>query len=500
MHRFLSVLLLAGLGLPSLARADDPDLPAALALQRTMQKVIAQVEPGIACILVSRSNAYPRPNDAAPGRLGTFDPNSIQPGPGQSKDEADALRKKLDMAGPGYVPQSFGSGVVIDEKGLILTAYHVVQDATRVFVRLPGGRASYADVHAADPRSDLAVLRVLNDAILPLPAVAFGDADGLERGQFILTIANPFAAGFRDGQPSASWGIVSNLRRRAAAAPLKEEERAAKPLHQYSVLIQTDARLHLGSSGGALVNLQGEVVGLTTALAAIQGGETPGGFALPMTRDLRRVVDVLARGEEVEYGFLGVNFQEQAADGAAGIPLHLVVPGSPADVEGRLKPNDVLAAINGRPVRDSDDLFVYLGTKLAGTKVRLEVRRRGRPRPETVEVTLAKLYVPGKKIASSAGGRPFVRGLRVDYSSLLVQTPQRASLRMPAGVLVSEVQPGTAAERALLRPGEIITHVGGRPVTSPAAVYQAVGDRPGSVELTLQGANPAGPPAKVYLK
>src|SRR5208337_1788428 len=110
---------------------------------------------------------------------------------------------------------AFGSGVVIDEGGLILTNYHVVQDATKIYVRLPGGKGAYADIHAADARSDLAVLKLLQPNFLPLKPIVLGDADKVEQGQFVLTLANPFAAGFRDGKPSASWGIISNIRRRA---------------------------------------------------------------------------------------------------------------------------------------------------------------------------------------------------------------------------------------------------------------------------------------------
>jgi serine protease Do len=414
--------------------------------------------------------------------------------PGLSQTDKAHLKKKLDLADLAHVPQAFGSGVVIDAAGLILTNYHVVQDATKIFIRLPGGKASYADIHAADPRSDLAVLRLLDPKAAPLQPLALGDADRLERGQFVLSIANPFAVGFRDGQPSASWGILSNIRRRAVSTP-REEERT-KPLYHYGTLLQTDARLHLGCSGGALVNLQGELVGLTTALAAIQGGETPGGFALPINAGMRRIVDVLKRGEEVEYGFLGVGFQERGPEGTVGMPLTYVTPGSPAELEGRLHHHDIIVAIDGQLVHDSDDLFVNLGTRLAGSKVKLRVRRAGKE--ATVEVTLAKLYVPGKKIASAPGRRPFYRGLRIDYTSLLVQ-PARSG-RIPAGVLITDVQPGSAADFARLRSGEIITHVNDRRVTSPEAFYQAVPALAGPVTLTLHTYAPQEPPVKTVLK
>ncbi len=478
------------------ARAQDDDSRQALALQRVMQKVIAQTEPSIACVLVSRSDAYQRlgwrPSSEVPGRLGTFDPKGPEWQGRMSVEEKNHLKKKLDLADPDHVPQSFGSGVVIDAAGLILTNYHVVSEATKIYVRLPGGKAGYADIHAADPRSDLAVLRLLNPKALPLAPIPLGDAERLERGQFVLSLANPFAAGFRDGQPSSSWGILSNIRRRAGGPP---REDGARPLAQYGTLLQTDARLHLGCSGGALINLQGELIGLTTAVAALHGGETPGGFALPIHAGMRRILEVLKRGEEVDYGFLGIHFGESEA----GPKLSYVVAGSPAAREGRLHENDVIVGVDGVPIRDSDDLFVQLGTRLAGTRVRLEVRRAGKT-ATTVEVTLAKLYVPGKKISSSPGNRPYVRGMRVDYTSLIVQAPTRRTDPIPTGVLIADVQPGSAAEQARLKPGEIITHVNQRPVLHPAAFYQAASDRTGPLELTLHSYSPQEPPVRVVLK
>ncbi len=480
---------------------NDPQLLKALALQTVMRRTIAQVEPAVACILVSRSDAYQSlPRAIAkplPGQLGSFDPDAVRRGVNLTDEQRTQLLRKLDLSHPSHVPQAFGSGVVVDPKGLVLTNYHVVQDATKIFVRLPGGRSAYADVHAADPRSDLAVLRLLNvEEFVPFKTVTLGDADKAERGDFVLSIANPFAAGFRDGQPSASWGILSNIRRRAGL-PLKEEERI-KPLHQYGTLLQTDARLHLGCSGGALVNLKGEVIGLSTSFAAIHGGETPGGFAIPVNASMRRVIDVLKRGEEVDYGFLGVGFNDQGHVPSKGVPIGYVTAGSPADLEGKLRTDDAILSINGVELHDSDELFVLLGTQLAGTKVRMQYVRNGKL-PTTVEVTLAKLHVPGRKIASSLGSRPYYRGLRVDYASLLAQMPPRLQ-RMPSGVMISEVQPHSAADRALLKAGEVVTHVNQRAVTTPEAFYQATAAAQGPVELTLYNFSHVDPPTKVVLK
>jgi len=471
-------------------------LAKALALERAMQKIISQHEASIVCILVSRSDAYqefgqgPDPNQ--PGKLGAFSLQALRGNGRYKKLSEDKQRthweQLLDFDHPGYVPRAFGSGVVIDAKGKVLTNYHVVQDATKIFVRLPGGQSSYADIYAADPRCDLAVLNLLNTDVLPLKAVPLGDADRMQRGQFILTLSNPFAAGFRDGQPSASWGILSNIRRKSFPH-LKEEERI-KPFHAYGTLLQTDARLNLGCSGGAMFNLSGEMVGLITSIAAIQGGETPGGFAVPVNAAMRRIIDVLKRGEEIDYGFLGVAFDPTSGNGSPGVILKSVSKGSPADA-AKLMIGDVLIAVNGQSINDSDDVYTSVGIHLSGSKVSVRYRRKGIE--HVTDVTLAKLYVPGKHIATTLGGRPYFRGLRVDYASLVVQQPGRPFAHIPAGVLVIDVQPGSAADKANVKIGDIITHINGISVPTPPAFHQSAGNGP--LELTLFGI-----PNKLVLK
>lgn len=489
MCRAMLVSMLLFFAATHVSAQDDADL--LKAMQRTMTKVIQQHENSIACILVSRSEYHPR--DAKyPGKLGVFEPDRLLIDPKVTGVERDQIRKKLDLSDPTNIPPSFGSGVVIDAQGLILTNYHVVQEAAKIFVRLPGGRGSYADIHAADPRCDLAVLKLLNPNVLPLKAIPLGDADKMERGNFVLTLSNPFAVGFRDGQPSASYGILSNIRRRAIMN-LKEEERI-KPFHYYGTLLQTDARLQLGCSGGALLNLKGELVGLLSSLAAIQGGETAGGFAVPINQAMRPIIDVLKKGEEVDYGFLGVSFDQRNPNGQLGVPLRFIGEGSPAAIDGKLKPGDVILAVDDQPIHESDDVYTTVGMRLAGSKVKLHYKRNNKD--AFVDITLAKLYVPGKKISSSLGNRPYFRGMRVDHSSLVVQVEERTTNITPRGVLVTEVLPKTSAANANLKNGDIVTHVNGTAVTTPAAFYQAVDQARGEITLSLMGV----PAVRVQLK
>jgi serine protease Do len=486
---------------------DRPALKEALALQEALRDAIKSAEPSVACILVSRSDWYRvhagyEPPADNPGKLGSFDANLHFPQPrmergwrgrgmrGRMMDQPADERPKYDMAHSNYVPEAFGSGVVIDgEKLLILTHYHVIHDATKVYVRV-GDRGCYADIYAADPRSDLAVLQLLDEQrqFRSLPEIRMGDGSAVQKGDFIVTLTNPFAAGFRGGSPSASWGIVSGLHRRGAPLMSSEEDvpgtapiKGLLPLK--GTLIETDARLNAGCSGGALLNLRGELVGLTTSRAAITGSETAGGFAVPMDANFKRIIDRLKRGQEVEYGFLGVS----GSMGRDGIVINPdgVTHGSPAQ-EANLQAGDVIKSINGVRMRDFDDLMLTVGSLLAGSEARIEIEGKR----DLVRVSLVKSFVPGKIIATNRP--PAVRGFRVDYTSVLfLQSTARPMWRgnfgIQPGVYVREVLPESPAATARLKVNEIITHVNNQPVNSPAEFYQVVekiGPRT-PLELTL---------------
>lgn len=477
MSRFVPAALV--LALAGIARAEPP--AEAVALQKAVHQVIESAEPSIACVLVSRSDKYARLGEGstgAEGQLGGFRLDRPLGFPDAARKD---LIKRLDLANPETVPESYGSGVVIHESGLVLTNFHVIDRATKVYVRLPGtDRGSYADILAADGRSDLAVLKMIR-APGDLKPIKFGDGGKVRKGDFVIALANPFAAGFRDGSPSASQGIVSNLRRPAPSTGPTDEARRAKPLAQYATQIQTDARLNLGCSGGALLNLNGEMIGLTTALAARLGGDTPGGYAIPLDANVKKMIEVLKRGEEIEYGFLGVTIpQQDARSDRDGVEVTGVAPGMPA-ARGGLLPGDTIIGINGNPVRDQDDLFLNIAAALAGSEVKVEVRRNGTTR--TFKARLAKSKPTEPTIASN---RPKpVLGVRVDYASTL-----SLDGNPPEGVWIKELVPGSDAakhkelkgwfERATL----IVVAVDGKPVPTPADFYREAAGK-GSVTLEV---------------
>jgi serine protease Do len=484
-----SALLLPLLLAPA-AHADDRLAD----LERAVKQAVARAEPSVACVLVSRSDDYARLGQGAPpdslGKLGAFDPDAAlsRLRPDQQEERRAVLRLALHR--PDVVPESFGSGVVLDAAaGLVLTNAHVVRGATKVYVRFGAGRGSYADVHAADGRSDLAVLRLL-DRVPGMVALPLGDGGAVRKGQFVVQVARPWSPGFRDDGPTASWGLVGNLRRRAAGQ-ISENERHRATLHQYGTLIQTDARFEPGCSGGALLDLRGELVGVSTGIAAVSGVEAPAAFAVPLDDGMKRIVAALRRGEEVEYGFLGVHLRPEAR--GPGVPVEFVVGNSPAERAG-FQIGDVVVAIDGKPVRESDDLFLFLGQHLAGGTVRVEVTRGVGGQSRVLTPKLGKYYVPGPIVAAV---RPAPRfGLRVDQATVYTQ---KAQVRhVPEGVVIREVIAGSPADKAQLQPDKVIAAVDGRPVATPDEFYQAMDRAGASVEITLRGGD--GQDDKVKLK
>ena len=259
----VSCLAAIAFAAPRLTLAQEPTpLATATAMQRLVVEAIERAEKSVVAIARVRREASPPliadeiGIPAIPG-LGAPDPT--------------------DRA---FVPSEFGSGVVIDAKGLILTNAHVIGDHRSADYFVWVHRKPYAaKLKAADPWLDLAILQV---EAVNLKPITLGDAGGLKKGQFVIALGNPYAIA-RDGQPSAAWGIVSNLERQSPAPRVATRATEGREtLHHWGTLIQTDARLELGSSGGALVNLQGEMIGLTTSLAALYGYERPGGFAVPV--------------------------------------------------------------------------------------------------------------------------------------------------------------------------------------------------------------------------
>ena len=449
----------------------EPDgLQTVQAMEQTLVKVIAQAEPSVVAVARVRKE---QPGESLPLEL--------RPDPLGRRLSAPSIAGPTD---PDFIPNEYAAGVVIDRGGLVLTAHHVLAPDSEYYVTTHQRRVYRATVKGADPRSDLAVLAIEADDLQP---IRWGDAAAVRKGQIVIALGNPYAIG-RDGQASASWGIVANLGRKSPPLGDEPESAGKRTLHQFGTLIQTDARLNQGASGGALLNLRGEMVGLIVALASTPGFEQAAGYAIPIDSMFRRVIDTLKQGREVEYGFLGIRpanlRQQELAQGRRGVRVQNVVPGTPAERHG-LRPDDLILAVGGVSVDRSDDLMLELGRMPVEAVARLHLLR-GRDALD-LDVTLAKFPVQGMKVVT-VQPRDW-RGLRIDYVTAGTESPAwpagARSVSMSDAVVVTEVQEGTPAWHAGLRPGMLISHVGRVPTRTPREFQAAVTGKRTAVQVRL---------------
>jgi serine protease Do len=372
----------------------------------------------------------------------------------------------------------YGSGVVVGERGEILTAFHVVKGASRLVVRAFGLTPFEAEIIAADPRSDLAVIaprRIPGVAMPTLKPLALGDATRLRKGSFLLALGNPFNAA-RDGRPSAGWGILSNVARRLEPQP-EDLMQGRRPLSVYPTLLQLDAKLNLGMSGGAVINLKGELVGLTTASANAAGFDAQAGYAVPMDALGRRLVETLRQGKEFEYGFLGIQL-----DGAGTNRVANAQPGTPAG-EGGVQTDDAILAVGDVLVSNADELALAINGFPPGVPIKLKLRRGD----EVVERTVELAKFPAEEGVIATTRPPAWRGIHVDYASTLPNvgfTQSLLSALARGGVAVLDVAPGSPGEKAGLKRGQVITHVRGRKIRNPRDFAQAIGEGDLPVSLT----------------
>ncbi len=390
-----------------------------------------------------------------------------------------------------FVPADYGAGVVIDPSGLIVTAYHVLGDAkaSEYFV-WSRHKPFKATVVAADGWFDLAVLKVDAKDLQPLP---LGDAKEVKKGEFVIALGNPQAIA-RDGNVSATWSMVANVKRRAPAVSERVNAGTGREtLHHYGTLIQIDTRLHLGYSGGALVNLDGEMIGLTTAYAGNAAEAQSASFAIPVDEHFQQALNQLKAGKSPEFGFLGIGLEPVDArtrrQGRHGVVVESVMTGTPA-ARAELQPGDVITHCNDVQLFDDDDLIREVSGLPTGQTVKLAVLRTGAS-PSKVEV-LEKLAVLSKRPATTL--RPTIatvpapswRGMQVDDATA---APREAlltvQLPISGGLYVTEVAHDSASWKAGLRPGVFVTAIAGQPVTTAREFFAAIAEQTGDVPLQL---------------
>jgi serine protease Do len=475
---WVAMAAIAGAG-ADVALAQAPVQNGAAAIEQAVVEAIARAEKSVVAIARVRKE---RPGEQV----------HLEPRP-----DAFGSRRLIPVPAPqptdpDFAPNDFASGVVVDRQGLILTAYHVLEEESDYYIATPDRKVLRARVVAADPRSDLAVLapdagRTPGMSPGPWAPIVLGDAAGLKKGQFVVALGNPYAIA-RDGQASASWGIVANLARKAPPVPDDVDLTGKGTIHHFGTLIQTDAKLNVGSSGSPLVNLKGEMVGLVTAIPAVVGYQEAAGYAIPADAMFRRALEALKQGREVEYGFLGIQLGV-ARNGpvleSQGTRVERVMPGLPAARHG-LRPGDVILAVNDTQIRDPDELVREISKLPLDAVVKLGLARG--ERKLQLDVPLTKYRVRGKKIVTALP--PAWRGMRIDYASAVLDS---FAVSPPGGsplgeaIAVTDVQRGTPAWDAGLRPGMLMSHVERAPVRTPKEFRDAVSKKAGPIEVRVVG-------------
>lgn len=260
-----------------------------------------------------------------------------------------------------------GSGVIVDvQRGYVLTANHVVANATAVQIRTKDGRKFAGRVVGRDAPTDIALLQIREPA--GLKAIALGDSDALQVGDFVIAVGNPFGLG-----QTVTSGLVSALGRTGLGK------------HGYEDFIQTDAAINPGNSGGALINLRGELVGINTAIISPGGGNVGIGFAVPINM-ARKVMDQLAITGRVERGRIGISVEDLEEPGTIqGARIKEVTPGSPAERAG-LRRGDIILKANDLPIRSATQMRNLIGLTPVGRQVRLTIERDRVTESATVEV------------------------------------------------------------------------------------------------------------------
>jgi len=369
------------------------------------------------------------------------------------------------------VAHSLGSGVIVDPAGLVVTNNHVVRGADQIVVALADRREFPAELLYADPKLDLALLRI-DPKGAPLPAARLGDSDRLEVGDLVLAIGNPFGVG-----QTVTQGIVS------------ANARTGIGVSDTDFFIQTDAAINQGNSGGALVSMDGEVVGINTAIFSGSGGNIGIGFAIPS--NMVKVFLTQARTGRRTTSWLGV--EGTAVDGTraraagldrvTGVAVAGVSPGSPADRAG-LRPGDIVLALDGKEVPDPATLRYRVATQPPGETVTLTVLRGGRTQQLPVRLATPPETPPRQLTQLPAGT---VLG-GVTIANLSPALAQELGAGLPErGVVVVEVDGRAPLARfGVPRPGDILESVNGRPVERVAdAVEATLASRGGPVQFTL---------------
>jgi len=366
---------------------------------------------------------------------------------------------------------SLGSGFVIDPSGFIVTNNHVIKDADEIVVRFQDETTLVAKIIGHDNKTDVALLKVDSDK--PLPALKFGDSDASRVGDWVIAIGNPFGLG-----GSVTAGIISARKRDINSGP-------------YDEFLQTDASINKGNSGGPMVNLDGDVVGINTAIFSPSGGSVGIGFAVPSSL-AATIVDQLRKYGRTRRGWLGVRIQtvtDEIAESlslgeARGALVASVTEGGPAATAG-IEPGDIVLTFDGRPVPKMRQLPRVVAETEIDKSVPVEVWRKGKL--QTVMVKVGELEesevetAEGRPEEGGGPGAAKVAALGIAAAAVDDELRRRFGLAESIkGVVITEVDPAGPGAEKDLKPGDVIVEVNQEAVASPAEVARKAAEAEGS--------------------
>jgi len=363
--------------------------------------------------------------------------------------------------GPGSIRErSLGSGVIVDPRGYIVTNRHVVDKADRIRVKLqndPPGVLHDAKVIGSDQETDLAVIRIESDK--PLPTAKLGNSESMQVGDWVLAVGSPFGL-----QETVTAGIVSATGRNIV------------PNRQFQSFIQTDAAINPGNSGGPLVNMAGEVIGINTAILTDTNAYAGVGFALPSNTVVQVYNQLIGPDHRVSRGSIGIMFNAQENPAIArvygtgsGVTVSSVTPGSPAEQAG-LKVGDTIVAIDGKPVKNGDELVSDIAGRKPGSKITVGFIRNTKKQEVTATIAdRAKLFAARLGDDEEGGiesGGPKESKLGLTVRALTQEYADRTDVPANKGVIVTEVKSGSFGEDVGLTRGDIILEINRQPVDS----------------------------------
>jgi len=393
-------------------------------------------------------------------------PESAPNGPGpEGSPFEEFFEDFFDGEGGGGLSRkvsSLGSGFVVDPTGLVVTNNHVIEGADEIVVNFTDGTSlKVTKILGHDPKTDLALLKV--DPAKPLKAASFGDSGKMRVGDWVMAIGNPFGLG-----GSVTVGIISATRRDINSGP-------------YDDFLQTDAAINRGNSGGPLFNMDGQVIGVNTAIISPSGGSIGIGFALPSNSAIH-VIDQLKRFGETRRGWLGVHVQNVTGEVAEGLGLPepkgalvaKVSPKSPAAAAG-IQPGDVIMKFDGQPIDTMRSLPRAVAATAIGKSVDLELLRKGQVKSFTVVVGRLSEDEDGEdEMESDVEPAPEPNHedlLGLSLSPLTDELRKRYRInKSVAGVVIVDVDPNSAAAQKGVKPGDVIVEVTQEKVRQPQDV------------------------------